>query len=169
MTPYYSESRQRNGIITPMNRATSLLIFLIPTLTFAQSPNTNWPNVGNDKGGQRYSLPDQINRTNVTTLKIAWTYHTKDNAPGSTIECTPLVIDGVMYVTTVRTKVAALDAATGKPLWTHDPYADGRPRLKASGGVNRGVAFWRDGATKRVLVGLSDGRLLSLNTATGHP
>src|SRR3954465_11333015 len=103
-----------------MTRPTALLLLLsLPAL--AQSANVDWPAVGNDPGGTRYSPLDQITRANVTKLSVAWTWHTGDSAPGSTIECTPLVVDGVMYVTTARTKIAALDAATGKPLWTHDP------------------------------------------------
>src|SRR5437879_3042787 len=82
----------------------------------------DWPNVGNDKGGTRYSPLTQINRSNVKGLKVAWTYHTGDSAPGTTIECTPVVIDGMVYVTTCRTKVVALDAATGKEKWRFDPY-----------------------------------------------
>src|SRR3954454_6077019 len=84
--------------------------------------SADWPNVGNDKGGTRYSTLDQINRDNVGKLKVAWTYHTGDAGPATTIECTPLVVDGVMYVTTVKTKVVALDAATGQKRWSFDPY-----------------------------------------------
>src|SRR5687767_8525250 len=84
----------------------------------------DWPNPGNDKGGTRYSTLDQINRQNVTRLEVAWTYRVDDADPAkkTTIECTPLVVDGVMYITTVTTKVVALDAATGKELWRFEPY-----------------------------------------------
>lgn len=133
----------------------------------------DWPNVFLDKEGTRYSPLDQINRHNVSQLKVAWVYHTHDMAPGRTIECTPLVIDGVMYVTTVNTHCVALDAATGHELWTYDPYTDNdRHWLKASGGVNRGVAYWSDhvqGGQRRVLLGLTDGRLVSLDARTGKP
>src|SRR5688500_9416842 len=104
-----------------MNRAPlAALLLVISSTVHAQSPD--WPNPGNDEGGMRYSELDQINRDNVTRLKVAWTYHTKDAAEGTTIECTPLVIDGVAYITTVRTRVAALDAATGNQIWSFDPY-----------------------------------------------
>ena len=73
--------------------------------------HVDWPNPGNDKGGTRYAAVDQINRHNVKDLAVAWTYNTGDMGTGTTIECTPLVVDGVMYVTTVKTKVVALDAA----------------------------------------------------------
>src|SRR6266480_3317384 len=135
--------------------------------------DVNWPNVGNDKGGMRYSTLAQINRENVDKLQPAWTYHTGDGGEGTTIECTPLVIDGVMYITTVRTKVIALNAATGSKIWEFDPYAGPTKNwIRASGGVNRGVAYWSDGkqgGQRRVIVGLSDGRLISLDAQTGHP
>jgi quinoprotein glucose dehydrogenase len=155
-----------------MNRSTltaGLFVTLFCLPIAAQ--NTDWPNYGNDKAGARYSPLDQINRDNVTKLQVAWTYHTGDAAEGSTIECTPLVIDGVAYVTTVRTKVAALDAATGNQRWTFDPYADDKAkRSRASGGVNRGVACWNGPLnTRRIIVGLADGRLLSLDAKTGKP
>jgi quinoprotein glucose dehydrogenase len=150
---------------------------LLPILLWVAGPalaqNVDWPNVGNDKGGMRYGVVDQINRDNVAKLQVAWTYHTKDAGEGTTIECTPIVIDGVMYVTSVRTKIAALDAASGREIWMFDPYAGPAPKggwNRASGGVNRGVAYWTDGKeTRRVLVGLADGRLLSLDAKTGKP
>lgn len=136
----------------------------------ALAQNVNWPNVGNDKGGTRYAALDQINRDNVGKLQVAWTYRTGDAGAGTTIECTPVVIDGVAYITTVKTKIVALDAATGMQRWAFDPYAgDTAKRIRASGGVNRGVAYWSDGQARRVLVGLADGRLLSLDAATGQP
>lgn len=154
-----------------MIRPTALVLLFSATFSFAQ---TDWPNVYNDKGGQRYSTLDQVNRDNVSKLTVAWTYHTKDSADGTTIECTPIVIDGVMYITTVRTRVVALEAATGRQLWSFDPYTVLAPLkgwMRASGGVNRGVAYWSDpaGGATRIIVGLTDGRLLSLDAKTGRP
>ena len=121
----------------------------------------------------RYSELDQINRENVTRLKPAWTYHTREleGRTGKTIECTPIVIDGVMYVTTGYLRVVALDAATGKELWQFDPLKDHPfPHRLASGGVNRGCAYWSDGkpdGERRIIHGTSDGRLFSLDAKTG--
>src|SRR6266566_7072396 len=98
-------------------RHSSLLLILLSVVCPALAQNVDWPNVGNDKGGMRYAAINQINRDIVAKLQVAWTYHTKDAAEGTTIECTPIVIDGVMYVTTVRTRVVALDAATGREIW----------------------------------------------------
>ena len=137
------------------------------------APNADWPNPGNDKGGTRYSTLDQINRGNVSNLKVAWTYRTGDAGETTTIECTPLVVDGVMYVTTVTSRVVALDAGTGKERWKYDPFAAPvNNRSRASGGVNRGVAYWSDGnagGQRRVLLGASDGRIVSLDAKTGKP
>src|SRR5262249_20630639 len=147
---------------------------------------SDWPNTGNDKGATRYSTLKQINRENVKNLKVAWTYNTGDAGRGAstTIECTPIVVNGVMYITTVRSKVVALDAATGREIWKYDPLA-GLPASKiynSGGGVNRGVAFWEGAPTRpaiggaalrapekvaRILTATADGRLISLDARTG--
>jgi quinoprotein glucose dehydrogenase len=136
--------------------------------------NVDWARVGNDPGSMRYSPLDQINRQNVTRLKPIWTYHTREleGRTGKTIECTPIVIDGVMYITTAYLRVVALDAATGKELWQFDPIKD-HPfaHQPGSGGVNRGCAYWSDGkpeGERRIIHGTSDGRLFSLDAKTGR-
>ena len=85
----------------------------------------------------RYSELGQINRENVKRLKPAWTFHTGEleGRGGKTIECTPIVIDGVMYITTGYLRVVALDAATGNELWQFDPLKD--YPFKHSAGVGR--------------------------------
>ena len=150
-----------------------LSTLIISNAVFSADDSANWPNVGNDKGGTRYSTLNQINTGNVSTLKAAWTYHTGDAGQGTTIECTPLVIDGVMYITTVLTKAVALNAATGDEIWKYDPWA-GMAKMpsRASGGVNRGVAYWSDGKAggeRRIFLGLGDARLISLDAKTGKP
>ena len=143
--------------------------------TPAQSQRmVDWPRVGNDPGCMRYSSLDQIKRENVARLAQAWTYHTREleGRVGKTIECTPIVIEGVMYVTTGYLRVVALDAATGRELWQFDPLKDHPfPYQPNSGGVNRGCAYWSDGqpdGARRVIHGTSDGRLFSLDARNGH-
>jgi quinoprotein glucose dehydrogenase len=170
----------------PMNPTRVLLLILLAAglvtaaLAAAQPPPVpragvaaDWPAVNGDPGGSRYSLLDQINRENVGELEVAWTYRTgdADAARGTNIECTPVAADGVLYLTTCspRVKVAALDAATGRELWKYDPFAAPARHPIASGGVNRGVAYWSDGQRKRVLLGTADGRLISLDARTGRP
>jgi len=86
---------------------------------------------------------DQIDRSNVHNLRVAWTYHTGDkmDRPQTTIECTPVVVDGVMYITTAQLKVCALDAANGRLLWRFDPFEGAE--LDKLRGVNRGVDYWQ--------------------------
>jgi quinoprotein glucose dehydrogenase len=124
--------------------------------------------------GTRYSPLRQITPDNVPTLQVAWTYQTGDADPAafSTIECTPLVVEGAMYVTSPRNKVIALDAATGTERWRFDPFAERPWRSLAAGGVNRGVAFWSDGkpgGERALLHGTPDGRLIALDPETGRP
>ncbi len=135
---------------------------------------SDWPVVGNDPGGMRYSQLDQINRENVHELEVAWTYRTGElvDGRGNTIECTPIVVDGVMYVTTGRLRVVALNAATGEERWSFDPLKEHPfPHAPTSGGVNRGCAYWSDGqpgGQRRIIHGTSDGRLFSLDANTGR-
>jgi glucose dehydrogenase len=137
------------------------------------SSGQEWPHYGGDPGGTKYSTLDQINRQNVNRLKVAWTYHTGDVSDGSvnpvrsSFECTPLAVDGVMYLTTPFSRVIALEAETGKLLWSFDPKLDkDRPYNLF---VNRGVAFWRRGKEKRIFFGTLDGRLFALSASDGKP
>src|SRR5688572_26535332 len=94
--------------------------------TGLKGQNHDWPRVNNDPGGMRYSQLDQINRENVAQLTPAWTFHTEElkDGKGRTIECTPIVVVGVMYLTTGYVKLVALNAATGEELWRFDPLKD---------------------------------------------
>ena len=81
-------------------------------------------------------------------------------------EATPLVVDGVLYVTTAWSKVFALDAKTGKQLWRFDPKVPGEMGVNACCDVvNRGVAAWKG----KIYLGTLDGRLIALDAATGKP
>lgn len=141
---------------TPTNNGSTLT----PSAAWpAVNPKTSldWPQVGNDSGRTRFSSLKQINKNNVANLKPAWTFHGNDS--GNSIQCTPVVVNGVMYVTTASIQIVALDAATGKVIWAYNPKA---------GGVNRGVAYWTDGKAERIIAGLEDGRVLSLDAKTGQ-
>ncbi len=141
----------------------------------ASAPDSGdeWPSYGRDPGGSKYSPLDQINRSNVSRLKVAWTYHTGDLSDGaqyptrSAFECTPLVVDGVMYLTTPFCRLIALEAETGKELWAFDPQINKRRPYNLF--INRGAAFWSDGKEKRIFLGALDGRLIAVNAATGKP
>jgi len=113
----------------------------------------------------RYSALDQINRGNVSKLQVAWTFDTHHAFPGSEMECNPIVVDGVLYATSPRLTVIALDAATGRLLWTFDPWPDDQGDRKQRG---RGVVFGGQGSGQRIF--FTPGHYLyALDTKTGRP
>ena len=120
-----------------------------------------WLTYGGGYDEQRYSQLASISKDTVSTLGIAWSYDMK--VPHG-VEATPLMADGVLYVTSAWSIVYALDAKTGKELWVHDPEV---PRETLAKGccdaVNRGVAY-SDG---KIFVGTFDGRLQALDAKTG--
>lgn len=121
----------------------------------------DWGAIGFNYDEQRFSPLTGISDKNVGELGIAWTADLED-ARGQ--EATPVVVDGVMYVTHAWSKVSAWDAATGKPLWKFDPKVPGESAVNACCDVvNRGVALWGD----KVFVGTIDGRLIALDRKTG--
>ena len=145
--------------------------FLPGARAAAPSPAREWQHYGGDPESSRYSPLTQINRSNVKGLKVAWVHHTEDavERPATTIECTPIVVDGVMYVTTAMLQVRALDAATGKEIWNFDHAAGSRRR--GAPGVNRGVTYWQDPSNpkdRRIFAPVRN-LLYCLNAATGKP
>ncbi len=121
----------------------------------------NWMTYGRTYNEQRFSPLNQINDKNAGKLGLAW-YYDLDTRRGQ--EATPIVVDGVMYVSTAWSKVKALDARTGALIWAYDPKVDGSWAAKACCDVvNRGVAVWKG----KVYVGTLDGRLVALDAKTG--
>lgn len=122
----------------------------------------NWLNYGLDYAETRHSLLDKVNTGNVGELGLSWTYNLNSRRG---VEATPIVVDGVMYVTASWSIVHALDALTGEELWVYDPEV---PKEFASKGccdvVNRGVAVYGG----KVFVGAFDGHLHALDAATGE-
>jgi quinoprotein glucose dehydrogenase len=120
-----------------------------------------WRVYGGDKGSTRFSPLTQINKSNVANLKVAWTFHTGDLKPDtiSTIECSPIVVDGVMYVTSPTIKAFAINAATGEKIWEFDPGPTGEK-------VSRGVTYWENGTDKRILY-TAGSYLYALDAKTG--
>ncbi|HZY37708.1 MAG TPA: PQQ-binding-like beta-propeller repeat protein [Mucilaginibacter sp.] len=144
---------------------TRILIFLPAALCLLfsckkhQPANSyaGWGTYAGTKEGNRYSSNDQITLQNVNQLKVAWTYssHDKDSANRSQNQCNPIMVDGVLYGTSPKMKLFALDAATGEQKWIFDPASqdtskeyDPAANLK----VCRGVVYWQDstGGNKRI-------------------
>jgi quinohemoprotein ethanol dehydrogenase len=121
-----------------------------------------WLTYGGTYDEQRHSSLIDVNKETVADLSVAWTY---DLATNRGVESTPIVVDGVMYVTSAWSLVYALDAKTGEELWVYDPDVDRAVGVKACCDVvNRGVAVY-DG---KVFVGVIDGRLEALDAETGE-
>jgi quinoprotein glucose dehydrogenase len=129
----------------------------------------------------RFSPLTQINRGNVATLKVAWTFHTGDvselggRRKRSGFETTPLLVDGTLYLSTAFNRVIALDPATGTQRWAYDPKID-LDGDYGDGLVNRGVATWLDSTRapaqpcrRRIFESTQDARLVALDAASGAP
>lgn len=125
----------------------------------AKTPD--WPTIGVDYAETRYSRLDQINAANVKDLGLAWSYNLESTRG---VEATPVVVDGIMYVSASWSVVHAIDTRTGQRIWTYDPQVDRSTGFKGCCDVvNRGVALWKG----KVYVGAWDGRLIALDAATG--
>ncbi len=148
------------------------------------APSNEWPTYGHDPGGQRFSPLTQVTPANVDRLQVAWVYHMRpapstDSAstPGAgqgrgggrggsgfaSSETTPIVVDGLMYLTSPYGRVVALDSTTGKEIWNF--------RVPAGNASTRGVEYWPgDSQTQpQIVFGTGGGRLFSLNAKTGEP
>src|SRR5579872_1164371 len=134
----------------------ALAALLAPLSIHAQY--TEWKVYGGGSDNIRYSKLHQIDRKNVTRLQVAWTYDTGDMFPGSEMQCNPIVVDGVLYATTPKLRLIALDAATGTLRWSFDPFAGS----KAPKARNRGVTYW----DQRIFV-VARNYLYSIDARTG--
>jgi glucose dehydrogenase len=128
--------------------------------TSSNTGNVDWPSYSLDLKSQRFSNLSQINQHNVSTLKTAWKVETGVKA---TFQATPIVVNGIMYVSLPFNHVLALDAVTGKQLWkySHDRKADW---AMCCGPANRGVAV----AQGKIYIGTVDARLIALDAKTGQ-
>jgi len=139
----------------------------------ARPAGSDWPVYGHDPGGQRYSPLATINRQNVGSLKIAWTFRTGDayrppHGKPTAFEATPLYIKDTLYLSTPLGRVIALDPLTGKLRWSYDSKV---PKDKGFGDfANRGVSAWLSpGGQLKLFLATIDGRLIAIDAATGKP
>lgn len=134
------------------------------TTSGAESSNADWPEYLGGKGRNLYSPLSHINRDNVSQLEVAWTFETGDKGE---YQANNLIVDGVLYTASPSRKVIALEAATGKKLWTWDPVTErsgkGAPR-------QRGLVYWRneEGGEQRLFTGVG-GFLFALDAKSGQP
>jgi quinoprotein glucose dehydrogenase len=108
-----------------------------------------WESYGGSKENIHYSQLTEIDTSNVSSLRVAWTFHTgdADTAKSSQIQCNPIIVDTVMYVTSPALRLFALHAATGKKIWEFNPDSNylNRSYFHFAVNNNRGVTYWTDG------------------------
>lgn len=119
------------------------------------SAQVDWDHYLGDPSASQFSSLSEITPDNVARLGVAWVWQGGEDDPqGRTqIQCNPLVIDGVVYGTDAQLDLIALDGATGELKWRLDPY-EGLDSTEGRG-VNRGLAYWKDGNEERILFGVS--------------
>ncbi|HLY59227.1 MAG TPA: PQQ-dependent dehydrogenase, methanol/ethanol family [Terriglobia bacterium] len=169
--------------IRPSTKKAALFLVIICTLTFlpgqdrrdvvvstminvtgetlrASPPSANWPSYNGDYSGRRFSELAQITTENVKQLRAQWVFH-----PGSSnsLEVTPVVVGGVMFVTSAN-DAFALDARTGRPIWHYQRPVTSGLVDDASAHHNRGVAVWHD----RVFMETDNAHLICLDVRSGH-
>jgi len=126
--------------------------------------NRTWSVYKADARSSSSSPLTQITKENVGQLQLAWTFNPGDarnGARGANAECNPIVVDGVMYATSARHRVYAVNASTGALIWSFDPFDGGE-----GGGIYRGVTYWEDGDDKRILYTAGD-QLFAQDAKTG--
>lgn len=125
------------------------------------SDGRNWSGFGRSYGEQHFSPLSDISDRNVSALGLAWSM---DLPPGNSVTA-PLAIDGVLYFAHGYSVIHAVDAATGKSLWVHDPKAPEASGQKLrQGWGSRGIAWWNG----KIYTGTQDGRLIALDAKTGR-
>ncbi|MCC6231710.1 MAG: PQQ-binding-like beta-propeller repeat protein [Verrucomicrobiales bacterium] len=131
----------------------------------ARDDSSDWVAYHGDAAGSHFSPLRQIHRRNVSRLKPVWVFRCEDarDRPATTIECNPLILEGVAYLTTPGLKVMALDAGTGQPRWTFDPWSG-----RGGAGVNRGLATWVGDGQRRLFYAAGS-RLYALSATDGQP
>ncbi|MGD2131575.1 MAG: PQQ-binding-like beta-propeller repeat protein, partial [Maricaulaceae bacterium] len=134
------------------------------------APNGEWLTWGGDAGHTRYSALDQITLDNVDQLEIAWRWAVPPpgDRPASNFKSTPLMHDGVLYVPSGAFGASAIDAGTGETIWNYAP-----PEKEGGGGrgaslSSRALTMWIDGESVRLIHSTEDGRLISIDAATGE-
>jgi quinoprotein glucose dehydrogenase len=138
-----------------------------PQLTTVAPTSGDWIAYGHDALGSRFSPLTQISRDNVAQLAPAWTYHTGEPLATSdhrrSLEVTPIVVGGVMYISTPLGKVIALNPVTGAEKWKFDAAVDRGANFGDF--TSRGVSYWNG----RIFFATTDARLIALDAATGRP
>ena len=163
------ETRQMRSLksIVPLLAVTLVVVACAAQTSVSPQTAGEWSAYGGDALGSRYSRLADINRENVARLAPAWTFRTGEPLPTAdrrrSLEVTPIVLNGRMFISTPLGKVMALDPVTGRELWRYDAQVS--PATRFGDFTTRGVSSWRD----RIVFATVDARLISVDAATGRP
>jgi quinoprotein glucose dehydrogenase len=154
-----------------MVRAIVVIAALVVAISAAEPTKVEWRYYSGDNGSTKYSPLDQINKSNVGSLHVAWRRPQVDASLLdrasvrllNNFRSTPIMVDGVLYASNGVGLVEAFDPETGKTLWVQKPDADGM-----RGSANRGVAYWGNGGDARIIT-FRNRYLYALNPKTGEP
>jgi len=166
--------RTTNSLISSFLISAGALVFTPAALSQSGTSvnEGDWPEYHGNEFAQRYSPLDQINAENVGDLELAWRFSTRSFGPTTDFNnpSTPLEVDGVLYANIASTRnVVALDATTGQVLWLWRPREGERFDEAPRKGAGRGVAYWSDGDSARVIDVTPGYHLVSLDAETGVP
>lgn len=152
-------------------------VFLLTALFFSSCRSKKsydgWTVYGGNKENNHYSPLAQVDTNNVGSLQVAWVYHTGDADSMTQIQVNPIVIDSILYGVSPKLKLFALNAATGRNIWTYDPLADTAGEVRDNSyfmmNVCRGVAYYSDGKDDRRIFYSASSKLYCIDAATGKP
>jgi len=137
--------------------------------TSVPAEDVGWQVSGGSKRADHFSSLKQIDTANVKHLKMAWTYHTNDAdlSAHSQIQCNPIIVNGILYATTPKLKLIALDAKTGTEKWVFNPVGNTNSSATFGMNNNRGVTYWESGSDKRILY-CAGSNIYAINAANGQ-
>ena len=167
--------RNKHALVT----AGLLTIFLVSTGSAGAQTGAadgQWHHYAGDHGSTKYAPLDQIDAENFAALEVVWRWQSVDTEladktrfrPGY-LRATPLMVEGVVYLPTGLSQIAALDAATGKTLWVHDPQSYEQGMITHGMFQHRGLEYWSDGKEARLLIATGGRQLVSVDAKSGRP
>ncbi|MFZ4261589.1 PQQ-binding-like beta-propeller repeat protein [Sphingobacterium sp. HJSM2_6] len=140
-------------------------IIMLCSFISCQNPDrftvNDWAYAGGQESQQKYSNLTQINKETVSQLSLAWTYHSSD--PSGNVQMNPVIVDGIVYITTPKQEVIAVEGETGKEKWRFNPARES----EQFAGINRGIAFWRKKGERDRIFFTSAGYLNSIFAEDG--
>ena len=149
----------------------AIICLLSACRSSTHTSNTTWESYGGGKQSLHYSALTQVDSSNISQLQVAWTFHTgdADTAKSSQIQCNPIIIDSVMYITSPRLRLFAINARTGKQIWEFNPESHqlNTEAYHFALNNNRGVTYWTDGKDDRRILYVASSFLHCIDASTG--